>query len=79
MSGDRAWTAPEMTPLVDPIDDKPDGEARDQRDALEPREPAPGEVPGPGGNVEGRSRIGATDEAEATDEGHGAERERPPV
>ena len=77
MTGERGWTAPEMTPLVDaPDESKLPGE--DRRGALDQSptdEPKPGEVPGleaPGleARVEGRSRLGTTtepDEADAPD------------
>jgi hypothetical protein len=77
VTGERAWTAPEMTPPVD---------ADAEREALEDRrgviggpgatdEPSPpGEVPGLEGEVEGRSRLGTTSGPDRTDEGDGAER-----
>jgi hypothetical protein len=78
MSGDRAWTAPEMTPQVDGISDEP-GDRSDRSDGIERQEPAPGDVPGPGGRVEGRSRLGTLDQPDATDEGDGTERNKPPA
>lgn len=77
MTGERAWTAPEMTPAV---------EADEERAVLEDRrgvvggpgatdEPTPpGETPGIGTEVEGRSRLGTTSGPDRTDEGAGAER-----
>ena len=61
MTGDRERMAPEMTPLVDPADmTQPAEGGRDEVD--ERPDPAPGQVPGPGTNVEGASRGGTTDD-----------------
>ena len=82
MTGDRAWVAPEMTPAVDAPD--PDEAPLDRRGVTDPAVPspepaAPGEVPGIGGHVEGRSRLGTTSGADQTDEGGGAERPEDPA
>jgi hypothetical protein len=61
MTGERAWTAPEMTPAVDAPDDQIK-EAEDRRGAIDrpTDEPRPGEVPGIETRVEGRSQLGDT-------------------
>lgn len=80
MTGDRAWTAPEMTPLVD-APDETEELAEDRRGVLDrtPGEtpPAPGEVPGlaTDSTLEGRSRLGTTSGADETDEGEGRRRD----
>lgn len=83
MSGDRAWTAPEMTPAVD-APDEDERVAEDRRGVLEPEAspeepPEPGDVPGIGSRVEGRSRLGTTSGADDADEGGGSERPPPSV
>ena len=60
MTGERAWTAPEMTPAVD-APDEAERALEDRRGALdqgETDEPKPGDVPGIDTHVEGRSRLG---------------------
>ena len=80
MTGDRAWMAPEMTPLVD-APDEDEAPVEDRRGVLdrtpgqEPLEP--GQVPGPGTELEGRSRLGTTSGADRTDEGEGRRRNDP--
>jgi hypothetical protein len=81
MGGDRAWTAPEMTPLVD-APDEAERHAEDRRgvvdvDPAADTAPDPGEVPGLETRVEGRSRLGTTSGADRTDEGAGRQREDP--
>jgi hypothetical protein len=81
MGGDRAWTAPEMTPLVD-APDEAERHAEDRRgvvdvDSAADTAPDPGEVPGLETRVEGRSRLGTTSGADRTDEGAGRQREDP--
>jgi hypothetical protein len=81
MSGDRAWTAPEMTPLVDAPDEE-DRHAEDRRGVTDRTPgsevvPEPGEVPGLETRVEGRSRLGTTTGADRTDEGSGQQRDDP--
>lgn len=79
MTGERAWVAPEMTPAVDSPDEHE--ERLDQRGVAAPDRgtaaPEPGDVPGIGGRVEGRSQLGDTTGPDRTDEGDGAAR-RPP-
>lgn len=80
MSGDRAWTAPEMTPVVDVPDEK-ERALEDRRGVVDKptreNSPEPGDVPGIGARVEGRSRVGTASGADDTDEGEGAERPKP--
>ena len=80
MSGDRAWTAPEMTPAVDGPDEN-ERALEDRRGVVDKAAsdapPEPGDVPGIGARVEGRSRLGTTSGADETDEGEGAERPKP--
>jgi hypothetical protein len=80
MTGERAWTAPEMTPAVDPPEEHgPTGDRRDVPTGRQPdAAPEPGEVPAIGGRVAGRSQLGDTTGADRTDEGDGAQR-RPPA
>jgi hypothetical protein len=62
MTGERAWTAPEMTPSVDSPDET-ERLAEDRRGMLDQaatEEPKPGEVPGIETRVEGRSQLGTT-------------------
>jgi hypothetical protein len=69
MTGERGWTAPEMTPLVDDPGE-PKLPAEDRRGALDQSstdEPKPGEVPGLETRVEGRSRLGTTGELDERD------------
>jgi hypothetical protein len=59
MTGDRERMAPEMTPFVDPIEK----DLSEDVDAVDERpDPQPGQVPGPGTNLEGASRYGTPDE-----------------
>lgn len=74
MTGERAWTAPEMTPAVDPDEDREAIEDRRGGPGAVDGPTPPGEVPGIGTDVEGRSRLGTTSGADRTDEGGGAER-----
>lgn len=72
MTGERGWTAPEMTPLVDAPDESklPTEDRRGALDQASTDDPKPGEVPGLEARVEGRSRLGTTtepDEADAPD------------
>lgn len=74
MTGERGWTAPEMTPLVDAPDESklPAENRRGALDQASTDVPKPGEVPGLETRVEGRSRLGTTtepDEADAPDSG----------
>jgi hypothetical protein len=80
MTGERAWTAPEMTPAVDAPDEKarPDDQRGVPQGRAPDTAPEPGEVPGLGGRVEGRSQLSDTTGAERTDEGDGARRQPPP-
>ena len=82
MSGDRAWTAPEMTPAVDAPDER-EPVAEDRRGIVETavpeNPPEPGDTPGIGSRVEGRSRLGTTSGADDADEGEGSERPAPEV
>jgi hypothetical protein len=82
MTGERALTAPEMTPSVDAAD-APDRLPEDHRGVVggtpgapgtpdtpgTPGAPgdstAPGQVPGLGGPLEGRSRLGMTEVPES--------------
>ena len=62
MTGERAWTAPEMTPSVDSPDEA-ERLAEDRRSVLDQdatEEAKPGEVPGIETRVEGRSQLGTT-------------------
>ena len=62
MTGERAWTAPEMTPSVDSPDEA-ERVAEDRRGVLDQdatEEAKPGEVPGIETRVEGRSQLGTT-------------------
>jgi hypothetical protein len=77
MTGERAWVAPEMTPAVDA--DDPAQTPEDRRGVAggpeTTEEPlAPGDVPGLGTHVEGRSRLGTTSGPDRTDEGGGSQR-----
>ena len=73
MTGERAWTAPEMTPSVDSPDeaDQPTEDRRGVLDQTATDEPKPGEVPGIETRVEGRSQLGTTatdpDDSDAPD------------
>jgi hypothetical protein len=80
MTGERAWVAPEMTPAVDPPEEHeaPADRRGVARGTPPDATPEPGEVPGIGGRVEGRSQLSDTTGAERTDEGDGAPR-RPPA
>jgi len=84
MTGERARTAPEMTPAVDagdeaaPMDRR--GIVRDTPPGTEPKpgaESDPGAVPGIGGKVEGRTQLSDTTGADRTDEGAGQQRRSP--
>jgi hypothetical protein len=89
MTGDRARTAPEMTPAIDVDDDAARidrrGVVRDSPPGLEPTsaDPTrpthldPGETPGLGGPIEGRTELSDTTGAERTDEGGGSARQSP--
>ena len=89
MTGDRARTAPEMTPAIDVDDDAARidrrGVVRDSPPGLPPTgaDPIssthldPGEAPGLGGPVEGRTELSDTTGAERTDEGDGTVRRSP--
>jgi hypothetical protein len=62
MTGERGWTAPEMTPAVDAPDES-ELAGEDRRGVLDqaPADaPKPGEVPGIETRVEGRSQLGET-------------------
>ena len=81
MTGDRAWTAPEMTPLVDAPDEE-DRLAEDRRGVVDrtpgsEQLPEPGDVPGIEAHVEGRSRLGTTTGPDRTDEGSAQLRDDP--
>jgi hypothetical protein len=80
MTGERAWTAPEMTPSVDAPDEHDVPEDRRGVANADPADakPEPGEVPGIDGRVEGRSQLTDSTGADMTDEGEGTER-RPPL
>ena len=79
MTGERAWTAPEMTPAVDAPDEH---EIVDDRRGIATGAPATppeaGEVPGIGGRVEGRSQLGDTTETERVDDGDALDADRLP-
>jgi hypothetical protein len=63
VTGERAWTAPEMTPAVDAPDDpaRPTEDRRGVADQTPAEPPEAGTVPGLGSaRIEGRSRLGTT-------------------
>ena len=81
MGHDRAWMAPEMTPLVD-APDEAEPHAEDRRGVVDAdpgadAAPDPGEVPGLETRGAGRSRLGTTSGAARPDEGTGQQREDP--
>jgi hypothetical protein len=62
MTGDRERMAPEMTPFVDPMDKTLPAEGRQPDEVDERPDLEPGQVPGPGTNLDGASRYGMPDE-----------------
>ena len=78
MTGERAWTAPEMTPAVD-APDEAERAVEDRRGTPaqgESEEPKPGDVPGIDTRVEGRSRLGT--DVEPAEEDAPDSRDLPP-